>query len=211
MRRVLTVLAAILAAVLSWSPASADDDGYKDDGYKNAMWSAGLTAGTLGPGGQASFLLYKVVVVRLEGSYLSVPTEGLTVSLQSAGAILDLHPFENAFRVSGGIRYFEYDISGITTVNEASGPNRFRIEATNSNQAAPYLGFGLDTSHFSGGKYEFKLGLDLGVIYSGKPDVSANNLTNPGEDVQSQINSVIGKYQVLDLYPVATISARINF
>ncbi|MGO9483161.1 MAG: hypothetical protein ACLPX9_01055 [Rhodomicrobium sp.] len=210
MARAHPIWMAMFATVLPFGAALADGQSSKD-APTNSPWSAGLMVSTLGPGVQVSYLAYNWAVIRVEGSYVSVPTEGLTLSLQSAGAMLDLHPFENAFRVSGGIRYFEYDISGITTVNETSGPNRFRIEATNSNQAAPYLGFGLDTSHFSGGKYEFKLGLDLGVIYSGKPDVSANNLTNPGEDVQSQINNVIGKYQVLDLYPVATISARINF
>ena len=89
--------------------------------------------------------------------------------------------------------------------------NKFSIEATNSNKAAPYFGFGLDSSHVSGGKYEFHLGLDLGVVYSGKPNVSVSNLTNPGEDVQTEINKIVNKYQFLDFYPVVAVSARMNF
>lgn len=211
MRGVFGLLAAIFVAIYSSSPAWAEGET-----GKSAPWSVGPMASTLGPGLQVSRRVYEWAVVRVEGSYVSVPTDGLVLTLQSAGAMLDLHPFESGFRVSGGMRYFEYEIRGIVTVNESSGggdpiPNKFRVEATNSNKAAPYLGLGFDTSHFSGGKYEFKLGLDLGVIYSGKPAVALTNLTNPGEDVQPEINKIIDKYQFLNFYPVAAISARINF
>ena len=214
MARANPIWTAVFAAIMQFGPALADGQSSKD-APMNAPWSAGLMIGTMGPGLQASYLVCDWAVIRVEGSYQSVPAAGLTLSLQSAGAMLDLHPFENAFRVSGGARYFEYEIRGMATVNETDGgvstPNKYRIEATNSNPLAPYLGFGFDSSHFSGGKYEFKLGLDLGVIYSGRPSVSVNNLTNPGGDIQTEINRVIDRYQVLNLYPVATISARINF
>ncbi len=205
---------AMFAALLPFGPTLANAQSGKDTPV-NAAWSAGFMVSTLGPGLQISYRVLDWAVVRAEGSYVSVPTDGLTLSLQSAGAMLDLHPFERGFRISGGLRYFEYDIRGITTVNENSGgvstPNRFRVEATNSNKAAPYAGLGFDTSHFSGGAYELKLGLDFGVVYSGKPAASVANLDNPGEDVQTQLNKIIDKYQFLDFYPVATLSARLTF
>jgi hypothetical protein len=205
----------VFAALSLFWPALADAQSSKETPV-NAAWSAGFMISTLGPGLQISYRVYDWAVVRVEGSYVSVPTDGLTLSLQSAGAMLDLHPFKTGFRVSGGLRYFEYDIHGIVTVNEggdggASTPNRFRVEATNSNKAAPYAGLGFDTSHFSGGAYELRLGLDFGVIYSGKPSASVANLDNPGEDVQTQLTKIIDKYQFLDFYPVATVSARLTF
>jgi len=195
-------------------PDVADAQSSKDTPV-NAAWSAGFMVSTLGPGLQISYRVLDWAVVRVEGSYVSIPTGSLTFSLQSAGALLDLHPFKSGFRISGGLRYFEYDIRGITTVNENNGgvstPNRFRVEATNSNKAAPYAGLGFDTSHFSGGAYELKLGLDFGVIYSGKPAASVTNLDSPGEDIQTQLSKIVDRYQFLDFYPVATVSARLTF
>jgi hypothetical protein len=218
MARVHPIWTATFAAILPFGTALAGDLSTKDGpAPMNASWSAGLMVSTLGPGLQVSYRVYDWAAIRVEGSYLSVPVDGLTLSLQSAGAILDLHPFQNAFRVSGGMRYFEYDIKGTTIINESNGggggstPNKFRIAATNSNNAAPYFGLGLDSSHVSGGNYEFHLGLDLGVIYSGKPNVSVENLTDPGKDVQSEISKAIDRYQFLNFYPVITVSARMNF
>jgi hypothetical protein len=205
---------AILAALMLICPDVADAQSAKDI-PANAAWSAGFMVSTLGPGLQISYRALDWAVVRAEGSYVSVPTDGLTLSLQSAGALLDLHPFGSGFRISGGLRYFDYEIRGIATVNESSGgvstPNRFRVEATNSNKAAPYAGLGFDTSHFSGGAYEFRLGLDFGVVYSGKPVATVANLDNPGADIQTELNKIIGEYRFLDFYPVATLSARLTF
>ena len=212
MARARSVWTAMFALLLPLGPALADGQGSKDLPVASpSPWSAGFMISTLGPGLQVSYHAYGWAVVRVEGTYVSIPADGLTASLQSAGAILDLHPFHNAFRMSGGLRYFEYNLSGNTVINESGTPNTFRVAITNTNKAAPYFGFGLNSSHFSGERYELKVGLDLGAVYSGKPDVSVTNVTNPGEDVQSQIDKYVGKYQFLDFYPVATISARLTF
>lgn len=200
---------AILAALMTICPDLAEAQGGKD-APANAAWSAGVMVSTLGPGLQISYRVLDWAVVRAEGSYLSVPTDDLTLSLQSAGAMLDLHPFESGFRVSGGLRYFEYEIRGITS-SGGSTPNRYRVEATNSNKAAPYAGLGFDTSHYSGGPYEFKLGLDFGVIYSGKPVASVVSLDNASDDAQAELNRIISDYRFLDFYPVASVSARLTF
>jgi hypothetical protein len=203
------VLMAMFALLVPLGPALADGLGNKD--AAPAPWSAGLMISTLGPGLQLSYHAYRWAVVRVEGTYVSVPADGLTASLRSAGAILDLHPFQNAFRFSGGLRYFEYNISGKANIDEGGIPNVFRISLTNTNKTAPYFGLGFDSSHFSGERYELKIGLDLGAVYSGKPDASIANLTNPGEDVQSQIDKYVSKYSYFDFYPVVTVSARLTF
>ncbi len=210
MARVHAFWTAMFAVILPFGTALADGPSTKD-APANASWSGGLMVSTLGPGLQASYRVFDWAAVRVEGTYVTVPTNGLNLTLQSAGAILDLHPFESGFRVSGGARYLEYDIGGITTANVSGVPNRFSIEVANSDKAAPYAGLGFDTSHVSGGKYEFKAGLDLGVVYTGKPDVSVKNLDNPGSGVQTQIDSYVNKYRIFNFYPVATISARLNF
>ncbi len=92
---------AILAALMTICPDLADAQGGKD-APANAAWSAGVMLSTLGPGLQISYRVLDWAVVRAEGSYISVPTDDLTLSLQSAGAMLDLHPFESGFRISGG-------------------------------------------------------------------------------------------------------------
>jgi hypothetical protein len=203
-------LIALIAILTPLAPALGDGLSGKDL-PATAPWSAGLMVSTLGPGLQVSYHAYGWTVVRVEGTYVSVPVEGLTASLKSAGAILDLHPFQNAFRISGGARYFEYNISGNTIINESGTPNTFHVAVTNSNKATPYVGFGFDSSHFSGEKYEIKVGLDIGAVYSGRPLVSLKNLTNPGDDPQPEIDKFISKYQYLDFYPVAAISVRLTF
>jgi hypothetical protein len=202
------VWTALFASLAPLGPALADGPGYKD---APAPWSAGFMISTLGPGLQLSYHAYGWAVVRAEGTYVSVPADGFTASLRSAGAILDLHPFQNAFRFSGGLRYFEYSIAGKTNIGGGETPSTFRISVTNTNKEAPYFGLGFDSSHFSGEKYDLKIGLDLGAVYSGKPDVTVTNLTNPGEDIQQQIDKYVSKYSFLDFYPVISISARLTF
>jgi hypothetical protein len=200
---------AILTALMLFCPDLVDAQSGKDT-PATAAWSAGFMVSTLGPGLQISYRVLDWAVVRAEGSYVSVPTNGLTLSLQSAGAMLDLHPFDSGFRVSGGLRYFEYEIRGITS-SSGSTSSQLRVEATNSNKAAPYAGLGFDTSHFSGGAYNLKIGLDFGVVYSGRPVASVVSLNNPGEDVQAEVDKIIGEYRFLDFYPVASVSARLTF
>jgi hypothetical protein len=202
--------AASVAVLVPFAPALGDGVSGKDS-PPTANWSAGLMISTLGPGLQVSYHAYGWAVVRLEGTYVSVPFDGLTASLKSAGTILDLHPFQNAFRVSGGLRYFEYNIAGNAVVNNGGTPNTLQVAVTNTNKAAPYLGLGFDSSHFSGEKYELKVGLDIGAVYSGAPSVSLKNLTNPGEDIQTEINNYVSKYQFLNFYPVASVSVRLTF
>jgi hypothetical protein len=194
---------ALFAALLPAGPVLADGQG--------SPWSAGVMVSTLGPGLQVSYHAYEWAVLRVEGTYISVPAGGLTASLQSAGAIFDLHPFKNAFRVSGGMRYFEYNASGDTVVNGDNGASKLHVSVENTNKYAPYLGIGMDTSHFSGDKYEFRFGLDVGAVYSGKPNVSITSATASEEEIQSQVRDFVNKYQIFNFYPVVGVSARINF
>jgi hypothetical protein len=174
-------------------------------------WSAGLMISTLGPGLQVSYHAYEWFAVRAEGTYVSIPVDGLTGSLRSAGAIVDVHPFRNAFRLSGGVRYFEYNISGTTVMKDGDTSNTYHVAITNTNKADPYLGLGFDSSHFYGDRYDFRVGLDIGAVYSGMPSVSVANLDHPEDDVQSEIKNFISKYQYMNFYPVVTLSARLTF
>ncbi len=206
-------IAALFYLVFSLGQAWADES-------PSAMWAVGATAGTLGVGAEASILVYKRVVLRFDGSYLTVPANDTTVTIKSAGATLDVHPFESSFRLSGGMRYlnFEADLTHTTyQCNALTGyicyATAFRDVVTNHDSLAPYAGFGFDSSHFSGGNSDFKLGLDLGAIFAGGADYKIQDVTSPNDSIgiTSEKKWLSNRFMVLDWYPVATVSARVAF
>ncbi len=86
----------------------------------------------------------------------------------------------------------------------------------NGSPVAPYLGFGYDSSHFSIDGWGFKLGVDLGAMYIGEPDVSIRTARTPdypgfAADVSLAASSLKDSLKNYPFYPVAMISARFSF
>jgi len=136
-----------------------------------SSFAAGVTAGTLGIGAEASYLVLPYLVARsnvtwLRFNYNSFLSEmGLdsnnydfTFSEFSVGGLLDFHPFQNGFRAVVGGRYTDFNFNQSRTdkpsytINGNSYSNA-QIGALNTivsvkNRFAPYIGFGWDSAHY---------------------------------------------------------------
>ncbi len=207
-----------------------------DDTAKPSIWSAGVTAGTLGVGAEASALVYNNVVFRVNGTYVKLDSSWV-ISASSlakdynfdvtgifAGGILDYHPFSSGWRLSAGARYADIELQGVAKNGMSFGAVSYsatdvgNVTATirNGNPVAPYVGFGYDSSHFSTDGWGFKLGFDLGAMYIGEPDVSIRTAKTPliptfTSDVSSAVSSIKDSLRNYPFYPVAMLSARISF
>ncbi|MHA6722195.1 hypothetical protein [Sphingomonas sp. RS2018] len=101
--------AALLAAALASTPVLAQEAPVEDNG---AIISAAVTAGTLGIGPEVGVRFSDHVGIRASASFLSFGADfdsdentyrgGL--HLKSYGAMIDVHPFGGAFRLSAGAR-----------------------------------------------------------------------------------------------------------
>lgn len=202
------------------------------------MWAVGATVGTLGVGGEASYLLYNNIVLRTNISYIALdfndiaskfgsPKIPINISSEAlfVGAIIDFHPFKTGWRISGGARYvdeiFQGNSNEIETVH--LGDHDYTMDQIgslnasigNKNTLAPYLGFGFDSSHFSQDGSGFRIGLDLGAFYTGTPDVkitTANAIDGLQADLEKEEASIESALQnYCAFYPVLMLSGRINF
>jgi hypothetical protein len=86
-----------------------------------------------------------------------------------------------------------------------------------NNPAAPYLGFGYDSSHFFKEGAEFNLGLDIGALYTGEPDVTlTTSKNNNAQALASNLAAETAKakddiHKNYMFYPVLMFSGRISF
>jgi hypothetical protein len=229
MRTALIFSAAMLLSVAS--PAIAEDSPAKPN-----TWSIGATVGTLGAGGEASYLAYDYLVLRATASYVELGCSqiGMVYAGAScdhdykitglfAGGMMDIHPFQGGWRLSTGVRYTDLEAKASTkdsmTFNGQSYSSdqigAVKITIKNSSQAAPYIGFGYDSSHYSESGAGIKLGFEVGALYLGDPSVSITTEKSiPGlsADIAKEtalLKDDYGKY--LNFYPIAMISARIAF
>lgn len=221
-------LAAVSLFLLSGTcaPVHADEEFAKPN-----YWSLGLTAGTQGVGGEASYLLSDHLVLRSNVTYLGLNVDETVdgndyqfdLAALFAGATLDYHPFRSGWRISGGVKYVDVKLDAGFTGGMTLGDTEYTADeigtvtasVRNSNQAAPYVGFGYDASHFSGDGYGVKFGIDVGTLYVGDPDVSIKTTkTVPGLEANiaeetAAIEDKIGQY--FNFYPVVMVSGRMAF
>jgi hypothetical protein len=135
-----------------------------------SRFAAGITAGTLGVGVEASYFINPYLVARanvtglsfnygslLSGMGIDSSNYDFTLKEFSAGGLIDIHPFRNGFRGAIGARYADfnfsqsrtdkvaYSINGVTYTNAQVGA--LNTTVTVKNQFAPYVGFGWDSAH----------------------------------------------------------------
>jgi hypothetical protein len=207
----------------------------------------GLTAGSLGIGGEFSAAVGSYFVLRATGSWLQFnPSSFLskvntsdngynfTLSQFSAGGLVDLHPFQNGFRLVGGLEYADFSFK-----QSVSGQSNFTINGVNytsaqigklytnvsvKNAAAPYVGVGWDSAFYCGVIVgantaaqcdRFTIGFDLGALYTGgvrltqTTDQSVPGLAaNLQEESQKLRNSFNEFYS---FYPVIMLNMKYRF
>ena len=111
-----------------------------------------------------------------------------TVRLQTIPVLFDYYPFSGVFRFTAGaminenrVTAYSYDPTGTYVINGDSYPGAevgsFSGKVT-YRRVAPYFGIGWGSK--AARRPGFSMGLDIGVLYTGSPDVqlSASNPTN---------------------------------
>jgi hypothetical protein len=186
-------VATALLSLAATASMAADASGAQPTLIDNL--DVGLSIGTMGPGGQVSWLLVpKTLSVRLAANaynYNHDTTSGNIdytgkLKLKSELLLLDWHPFEGRFRLTGGVvangNKFDllakptggtYDINGNTYTAAQVGTLSAKVEFPST---APYLGIGWGDSTQSAGLHFIG---DIGVISQGAPraKLSASSAT----------------------------------
>jgi hypothetical protein len=221
--------AALLASLSSSALA-------QDAPVRPNFWSIGPTIGTLGFGGEASYLVYEKIVLRAGGSYFDLNcsrtsnmyggakcNHDFNIAGLFAGGIVDIHPFKSGWRLSAGLRYTDLEAKDVTNASAKIGNTTYsfndigsaKFSIKNSNPAAPYIGFGYDSSHFSEEGAGFKLGFELGALYAGDPSVSVTTektVAGLAAEITRETSTLKGELQKFyNFYPVGMLSARIAF
>jgi hypothetical protein len=217
MRTSLAVAAFLALGALSTQAAFAGD----------STFELGPQASTLGIGGEASVAVAKMVDVRADFGSLNVNVSGVAsdvnyaagAHLSSFSGLVDLHPFSNGFRVSGGL------VSGQSSFGFNAVPNTNVAYTINGNTYStadigtvygsaafggtnPYAGLG-----FGGGRGHKGVGItfDAGVVFNGTPTVTlATTKDDLPPSVQPQFQSDLATarsalqsdFSYLKLFPV---------
>ncbi len=142
----------------------------------------------------------------------------LDLELKSFGLMADWHPFQGAFRLSGGLL-----INGNGLTGNAKPTGQVKIGDTdytlNSidleisyNKLAPYFGLGWDTTFGDSDNWGFAF--DLGLIYSGSPEASLS--LNPANtvsaaDLNKEKNELQNDLDSLKWWPVVSAGLVYQF
>ena len=199
----------------------------------SAQVGISVRAGTLGVGGELSIRPSRFVGLRVGGNYFSITRnatiEGIAYQLQpklqNGTAVLDLHPLGGAFHLSGGVVWnsnqgaVQAQLAGPVTI----GPTTYQPSEVGAltgivkyqERYAPYAGLGF------GGRGRVSFLFDVGLVFSGFPQVSltgATNLTgqakaifdqNVLQEVQ-QIQTEIESRKYLKYTPVISLGLRVG-
>ena len=218
----LTIVSLLLAALFAPWAASAQD--------ARSGVTLGPTIGTLGAGAEAGFRAGPYIGIRLDASFLSfdynrtidsIPYK-FGVNLRSGGPVLDLYPFAGGFHLTAGARINGNgaDVTATPGSSVRIGNDTFTPAQLGSlsgslkyNRFTPYLGIG-----YSGRIASWlELGLDLGVLYQGKPRVSLAAsgpfATNPTlqADLAQEERDVRNRLDFTTWYPALTLAALFHF
>jgi hypothetical protein len=199
----------------------------------------GLRAGTLGVGGDVDFGVNSFLTARIGFSGFSldhtVDTSDATYSgklkLSIPSAMLDVFPFANGFRFTGGVIVTGPKIDavgrpasgGVYTLNgnqyTSSELTSLTGELKFNNSVAPYLGLGYGNVAAPGNHFTFLF--DLGATYGGKPDVTLNAACSPSvpsavceqlaTDVDAERLKLQSDVSILKWYPVVSLGLGYRF
>ncbi|SDS56865.1 hypothetical protein SAMN05216421_1763 [Halopseudomonas xinjiangensis] len=189
MRRILSLAA--LGAVVASSPTAA----WAED------IALSLNAGTTGLGAGLVYNLSEQLNVRGSYNWFEYNHEeqideleyDLDLELSTTELLLDWHPFNSGFRVTGGVVHNGTDLTGdarpTSTGTVEIGDRIFNAQEIGSvdadvdfNRIAPYLGIGYGKPFWQ----RFSLSADLGVTYQGSPDATIRVRPGSGVDPVTQ-------------------------
>lgn len=145
----------------------------------------------------------------------------LDLELKNFAILADWHPFEGAFRLSGGILLNGNGLTGLAkpTAPVAIGNANYDLTSVNLdisyNSVAPYFGLGWDTTFGDDDNWGFAF--DLGLIYSGSPDATLNvsgpDEANPllADDLNRERQELQNDLDTLKWWPVVSAGLVYQF
>lgn len=176
-----------------------------------------VRAGTLGPSVGLTTGLAKKLNLRLDVPFFSYGKEGVldvdneplsydaNAKIMLPGAVLDVFPFGNGFRLSGGayMNRNKYSITARPTEARTVGATTFTPEEVGSVSAdityksklAGYVGFGYGNAVAPKNRIGFLF--DIGALYTGSPAVAmtATGLLEPTAEQSTQIEENLTEYK----------------
>lgn len=199
----------------------------------SAQVGIGLRASTLGIGGEISIRPSNYIGLRAGGHYLTFSRQAtiegiaydMTPRLKSGMATLDLHPFGGSFHLSGGLLWntneglVEAQLTGPVTIGaqtyQPSEVGALTGVVDYTSKYVPYAGLGFS------GRGRVSLLFDVGVAFSGHPQVALTGETNLtgqakvvfDQNVQQEIQAIqadIDGRSYLRYYPVVSLGLRIG-
>ena len=145
----------------------------------------------------------------------------LDLELKNFAILADWHPFEGAFRLSGGILLNGNGLTGLAKPKApvAIGNANYDLTSVNLdisyNSVAPYFGLGWDTTFGDNDNWGFAF--DLGLIYSGSPDATLNvsgpDEANPllADDLNRERQELQNDLDTLKWWPVVSAGVVYQF
>lgn len=212
MRRLFLLLAVLLLA----APAA-----------RAQTLGAAVRAGAQGFDAGGALALGSSVAVRGSASFLAYGSDGVDVlddtevrwnadgDLLFANALVDFHPFGNAFRLTAGAVYNGSEISGSfsPTENVEAGGRSYTpaevgdvaMTVTFDRTVAPYVGLGAGRAVPRRVSFLF----DVGAIYQGAPsvDLAASGMLTPTEGEAAQIEENLSW---AEWYPVVSLGFAVR-
>jgi hypothetical protein len=185
-------LVLLFAAIFTFSPAVVQAEEDYHLGFRIAPRISTLGGGLEVAKGLTPWLGLRGGVNYFTYSYDSEESGNqyeLELELKSFGLFVDLHPFKQAFRITGGFLINGNEVTGNAKL--ASG-EKFDLDGTEYSLAgdaasmaltydtfAPYAGIGWDTTFGDHDNWGFTF--DIGVVFSGAPDLAINANVDPAD------------------------------
>jgi hypothetical protein len=225
-RTLIVIGSAALLALFTASNASAGM-------FEELDISVGLKASTVGVGGEVAWKINHYFVVRGGANWIGFGTDrkidqidyDFDLEFLNGSAFVDVHPFQNGFRITGGafIGTNKVDlkatpdepieIGDITFTPAEIGTLKGKVDL---NTFAPYAGFGWVSGHKKRSGFQFYV--DLGVKFGGDPNVkltSVDGLLSSDPTLLNEIDEEIKKIEddleLLGFYPVIQLGFTYRF
>jgi len=205
------------------------------------MADMGVTVkgGTLGVGGELTVGLSEMLNVRVGGNYFTytfdnvaddregVVTEidelDLEVDLQSVSLLLDLHPWNTPFRITGGVIFHNNEFAVTTDYaqrvevgDRVYTVDNIRGTLTFENEVAPYIGIGYGNVVSEDSRWH--LALDIGIMFHGDPQVDLSATANDpllqsvlDWDIEQEIVEAEADTEDFTMYPVVSVGLSYRF
>ncbi len=219
------MLKAAALALIVTTPAHAQQFG-------DGRMGLGLGVSTLGVTGDISYELDPRLQVRFlagtmrfseSDTFEEGDSQGdfdATFRAFGIGPVIDYHPFENGWRLSGGALFSEYRLSaevtgGLSIDGEDYENADVRARVRTRNRIMPKLAVGYSGSNLFGSR--FGLSVDAGVLYAGglrtrvrdrNNEVPDDDLAKLRGDIDDAIRDNLGAVRVL---PYVSAGLRMNF